>query len=205
MSKDIPIGVAVADLRPTQMTVGLHEVAAKRRRWRDADKHDRAILLRRHVLPAVIGPKGRRYITDHHHFARALLDEGAKHAAVYVLADLSHLPKQEFWTFLDNSAWCHPYDAAGKRRRLRAIPKHLSDLADDPYRSLAGALIRAGGCAKTNRPFAEFLWADHLRRRIDPVDVRKDWDAAVDRALRIARSDEARCLPGWCGANPAGL
>lgn len=205
MSAAIPIGIPIAELRPTQMTVGLHEVAAKRRRWRDADKHDRASLLRRHVLPAVVGPKGRRYIVDHHHFARALLDEGAELAAVYVVADLGHLPKRQFWTYLDNSGWCHAYDGDGKRRDLDAIPKHLGDLTDDPYRSLAGALIREGGCAKSNRPFAEFLWADYLRHRIDSSIVLKEWDAAVADALRIARSDEARCLPGWCGKNPGGL
>ena len=205
MSAAIPIGVPIAELRPTQMTMGLREVAAKRSRWREAGRRDRAILLRRHVLPAVIGPKGRRYIVDHHHFARALLDEGADLAAVYVVADLKHLPKREFWTYLDNSGWCHAYDADGRRRKLGAIPKHLGDLVDDPYRSLAGALIRAGGCAKSTRPFAEFLWADHLRRRIDPAAIARDWDAAVNDALRIARADEARCLPGWCGKNPAGL
>ncbi|AXJ96266.1 MULTISPECIES: ParB-like protein [unclassified Sphingomonas] len=205
MSSAIPIGVPIAELRPTQMTVGLREVAAKRHRWRKADKHERAILLRRHVLPAVVGPKGRRYIVDHHHFARALLDEKAELAAVYVVADLAHLPKREFWTYLDNSGWCHAYDAHGRRCELDAIPKHLEELEDDPYRSLAGALIRSGGCAKSNRPFAEFLWADHLRHRIDPASIAKDWDAAVAQALRIARSDEARCLPGWCGENPGGL
>ncbi|MGQ7440686.1 ParB-like protein, partial [Streptococcus suis] len=101
--------------------------------------------------------------------------------------------------------WCHAYDAHGRRCELDAIPKHLEELEDDPYRSLAGALIRSGGCAKSNRPFAEFLWADHLRHRIDPASIAKEWAAAVAQALRIARSDEARCLPGWCGENPGGL
>lgn len=199
------IGLSIKKLRPTQMTVGLREVAEKRRRWRDADKHERESLLRRHVLPAVVGPKGRHYIVDHHHFARALLDEKVEIAAVYVLADLEHLPKREFWTYLDNSGRCHAYDAEGKRRDLDAIPRHLGDLTDDPYRSLAGALIRAGGCAKSTRPFAEFLWADHLRHRIERASITKDWDTTVAHALHIARSHEARCLPGWCGKNPGGL
>lgn len=205
MSASIPVGIPVTDLRPTQMTVGLREVAAKRERWRAADKHERAALLRRHVLPAVLGPKGRRYIVDHHHFALALLEEKVELAAVYVVADLGHLPKHEFWTFLDNSGWCHAYDVNGERQKLNAIPRHLDELEDDPYRSLAGALIRLGGCAKSNRPFAEFLWADHLRHRIDRASVTKDWEAAVAQALTIARSAEARCLPGWCGENAGGL
>ena len=93
MHDTVPIGVAIADLRPTQMTVGLREVEEKRRRWREADEAGRGKLLRRHVLPAVIGPKKRAYIVDHHHFALALFMEKAGPVAVYILADLSHLAK----------------------------------------------------------------------------------------------------------------
>lgn len=205
MSDAIHIGVPIDHLRPTQMSVGLREVARKRARWRDADPAGRARLLRRHVIPAVMGPKERPYIVDHHHFARALLEEDAGLVAVYVVADLTHLPKPQFWTYLDNSAWCHAYDAHGKRRALDDIPKHLKDLDDDPYRSLAGALIREGGCAKSTRPFAEFLWADYLRHRLERKLVEHDWDTAVQAALRLAREDAASSLPGWCGANPNGL
>ena len=157
MSQALPIGVPVTDLRPTQMTIGFREVEVKRRQWREADEEERVKLLRRHVVPAVLGPKGRYFIVDHHHFTKALLDEKAPLVAVFVVADLDHLPKEEFWAFLDNSDWCHAYDAEGARRALSDIPKSLSDLADDPYRSLVGELIRAGGCAKSNAPFFEFL------------------------------------------------
>lgn len=205
MSHAVEIGIPIEELRPTQMTVGVREVELKRRQWREADAEARAKLLRRHVLPAVVGPKGRRFITDHHHTARALLEEDAGPVAVFVVADLGHLPKRQFWSFLDNSGWCHAYDADGQRRDLHDIPKRLGDLVDDPYRSLAGALIREGGCAKSTRPFAEFLRADHLRRRVDRAIVKDDWDQAVTLAMEVARDDDARALPGWCGANPAGL
>ena len=203
MSDQVAIGIAVSELRPTQMTVGLREVALKRAAWRDADAHGRGRLLRRHVLPAVIGPRERPYITDHHHFARALLDEKAGNVAVFIVADLSHLPKAEFWTILDNSGWCHAYDHKGRRRELDDIPRGLDGLADDPCRSLAGALIRAGACAKSTRPFAEFLWADFLRRRLDDLPAR-DYDRALKEATALARSHDARCLPGWCGPNDQG-
>ena len=203
MSDQIPIGVAVSELRPTQMTVGFREVEIKRRQWREADDQGRAKLLRRHVVPAVIGPKGRYYIVDHHHFTKALLDEKAARVAIYIIADLENLGKEEFWSFLDNSDWCHAYDDSGRRCDLADIPKSLSALVDDPYRSLVGELIRAGGCAKNKAPFFEFLWADFLRRRIKRTLLDKDFGTALVKALDLAKSADAKSLPGWCGAEPS--
>ncbi len=205
MSDAVPIGIPVTELRPTQMTVGLREVEQKRQHWRKADASERSHLLRRHVLPAVIGPRRQTYILDHHHFARALLEEDAGCVAVFILSDLSSLPKHEFWTFLDNSAWCHAYDAHGRRCALDDMPKRLSKLADDPFRSLVGDLIRHGGIAKTDKPFAEFLWADFLRNRIDHKLASADVDRAIAKALKLAKSDKAASLPGWCGKNGSGL
>ena len=203
MSEPLPIGIPVTDLRPTQMTVGFREVEIKRRQWREADEDERAKLLRRHVVPAVVGPKGRYYIVDHHHFTKALLDEKAPLVAVFIVADLEGLAKDEFWTFLDNSDWCHAYDPNGKRCELSDIPSKLSELADDPFRSLVGELIRAGGCAKTSTPFFEFLWADFLRRRIKSQVVEQDFGSALVKALDLAKSIDAKSLPGWSGADPS--
>ena len=204
MSHPLPIGVQVRDLRPTQITCGFREVEIKRRQWRAADEEARVKLLRRHVVPAVVGPKTHLYIVDHHHFTRALLEEKADLVAVYVVADLAHLAKSEFWTFLDNSAWCHAYDAKGERRPLSNIPKNLEELTDDPFRSLVGELIRVGGCAKTKTPFFEFLWADFLRRRIKQTLVEKDFGAALVKAIDLAKSGDARSLPGWSGSERSG-
>lgn len=201
MPDSVPIGVPVRDLRPTQMTVGFREVEIKRRQWRAADEAERTKLLRRHVVPAVIGPKERTYIVDHHHFTKALLDEKAGTVAVYILADLSNLAKDEFWAFLDNNDWCHAYDAEGERQALTAIPKSLSDLVDDPFRSLVSELIRAGGCARTSAPFFEFLWADFLRRRIKRGVVEEDFGTAVVKALDLAKGADAKSLPGWSGTS----
>jgi hypothetical protein len=48
----------------------------------------------------------------------------------------------------NNRGWCRPYDADGRRRDFDDIPRAVSDLVDDPYRSLAGELRQAGGFAK---------------------------------------------------------
>jgi hypothetical protein len=187
--------VATADLRPTQMTVGMREVQLKRDEWKQRDDGGKDRFLERHMIPVVRGPDKEYYITDHHHLARALHEEGAPGAFVMINADLSMLDEDAFWVFLDNRGWMHPFDAQGKRREYSAIPRKIDDLVDDPYRSLAGELRRSGGYAKDTTPFSEFLWADFLRRRISV----EDFDAALKQAQVLAKGKEARYLPGWCG------
>jgi hypothetical protein len=78
----------------------------------------------------------------------------------------------------------------------------VTGLVDDPFRSLAGELRRAGGFAKDTTPFSEFLWADFLRRRMKAKAVKADFDRAIEKALQLAKSAEAGYLPGWCGPLP---
>ncbi|HML07981.1 MAG TPA: ParB-like protein [Xanthobacteraceae bacterium] len=194
--------VAVADLRPTQITVGMREVLAKRRRWRETGTKKGGEFLGNHMIPVILGPKLRHYVVDHHHLARALHDEGVKDIAVTVIANLSKLERDAFWMVMDNRNWMHPFDADGRRRHYRDIPKSVTGLVDDPFRSLAGELRRAGGFAKDTTPFSEFLWADFLRRRMKRKIVENDFDRAVERALQLAKSTDANYLPGWCGPAP---
>jgi hypothetical protein len=193
--------VAIAELRPTQITVGLHEVAEKRRHWAQLSNDKRAAFIGRHLVPVLLGPKGRRYVTDHHHLVRALHEEGCTEVAVTVIKDLGSLDRDAFWVYADNRGWCHPYDDSGARVGFDDIPKSIAGLTDDPFRSLAGALRRAGGYAKDTTPFSEFMWADFLRRRIKRKAVDHDFEASVVEALRLARSGDAKYLPGWCGAS----
>jgi hypothetical protein len=194
--------VAITDLRPTQITVGMREVLAKRKRWRESGAKKERAFLGKHLIPVVLGPKRRHYVVDHHHLARALHDEGVKDVAVTVIANLSKLDRDEFWVFMDNRNWMHPFDIEGRRRHYRDIPKSVTELVDDPFRSLAGELRRAGGFAKDTTPFSEFLWADFLRRRLQRKAVETNFDRALEKALQLAKSTEAGYLPGWCGPAP---
>jgi hypothetical protein len=191
--------VAIDELRPTQLTVGMREVEAKRREWRDKKDRKAGEFLGRHMIPAILGPKDRHYIIDHHHLARALHDEGVKNVLVTVVANLSRLERDAFWFVLENRNWVHAFDDDGRRRSYQDIPKSVADLIDDPFRSLAGELRLAGGFAKDTTPFSEFLWADFLRRRIKRKSVEQDFDRALKNALVLAKSEEADYLPGWCG------
>ena len=196
--------VEIAELRPTQITVGMREVLEKRKRWRETGFTKGEKFLGRHMIPVVVGPKKRNYVVDHHHLARALHDEGQKDVAVTVIADLSKLHSDDFWAVMDNHSWMHPFDAKGERRHYSDIPKSVADLVDDPFRSLAGELRRAGGFAKDTLPFSEFLWADFLRRRMKRKIVERDFDRAMEKAMALAKSPDADYLPGWCGPAPEG-
>ena len=191
--------VEIAQLRPTQMTIGLREVERKRAEWRGRAERDGGDFLGRHMIPAIHGPKDTAYVIDHHHLLRALHEEGVKLVLVSVVADLSHLKKPQFWTFMDNRNWLHPFDESGVRQPLNRLPKTIGAMKDDPYRSLAGEVRRAGGYAKDTTPYSEFLWADFLRHRVGRKLVAERFERAVDKAVRLGTSREAAHLPGWCG------
>jgi hypothetical protein len=180
----------IADLRPTQGAVGYAEVERKRADWARLSGRDREDLLQRHVVPVVLGPGGLPYPVDHHHEARALLLEGRKTVLAHAIADLSGLKRAEFWLEMTACGWCWLRDAGGKPIGYADLPGSIDELADDPYRSLAGELREAGGYAKSAAPFAEFRWAEFLRRRVDdPADLKA--------ALRAAARRDASHLPGW--------
>jgi hypothetical protein len=191
--------VAIMSLRPTQMTVGMGEVAERRKRWRELKKRDREAFLARHMIPVIRGPKDRGYIVDHHHLALALHQEGVKEVPVTVFVDLHKLEPDEFWFTLDVRGWTFPFDARGKRHPRNKIPKTVEGLQDDPYRSLAGEIRRLGGFSKDTTPFSEFLWAEFLRRRIPHAIVDKNFAKALEQSYGLARSKDADYLPGWCG------
>ena len=200
----ILVTVPIRELRPTQITVGFREVHEKRRHWASLPEEKRNSFVASHMVPVLLGPKGKRYVTDHHHLVLALHQEGAKEVAVTVIKDLSSLDRSAFWVFIDNRALCHPYNDQGVRVDFEKIPRSIDGLKDDPFRSLAGALRRAGGYAKETIPFTEFLWADFLRRNIKAKVVEEDFPAALTKALKLAKSTKAQYLPGWCGPLPEG-
>src|SRR2546430_7818059 len=200
--------VPILSLRPTQMTVGMREVKEKRKRLREywkehKSKKKQGEYLGRHMIPVVLGPDKRHYVVDHHHLARALHDEGIEDILVTVIRDLVMVEPDAFWGVMDNKRWVYPYDAKGERRHFKDLPKTITDLKDDPFRSLAGELRRSGGFAKDTTPFSEFLWADFLRRRLSRKSVEAVLGKAMEKARGLATSKEAIDLLGWCGPDEA--
>ncbi len=161
--------VGIGDLLPTQMTVGLREVNIKRRRWRDAQSRKaRDQILASHTVPVVRWRGDSFYLIDRHHFIRALRDEGVKIVEVEIVDEFDDHDVFDFWAALSARGWMHAYDDKGRQHHCAAIPRSIDGLSDDPYRSLAGALRRAGGYAKNIAPFSEFSWANFLRNSNRP-------------------------------------
>lgn len=191
--------VAIKALRPTQMTLGIREVDRKRAAWRERKAQGGGEFLGQHLIPAVLGPGNNLWLIDHHHLARALLEEGVEQVLVSVVAKLDHLPKKRFFAFMDSRNWLHPYDGEGKLCAWNELPRHVGKMVDDPYRSLAGEVRIGGGYAKTEAPYSEFLWADFFRERIAPHKIADHFEKSLGRALKLARTRPAAYLPGFAG------
>lgn len=190
----------IHQLHPTQLTVGMIEVQDKKKHLASLNAKEQQAFMQAHPIPAVDGPGGKLYITDHHHLGRAALEAGVTTGYFMVEADLSAFQPDEFWLEMDKHLWVHPLDEQGVRHYFSAIPHHLEKLLDDPYRSLAGYVREAGGYEKTPTAFAEFVWADFYRRSIAIEDLRADFHGAVKRAIALASSKLAHGLPGFHGS-----
>jgi hypothetical protein len=191
--------VEIHRLRPTQITVGMIEVHDKRDKLEGLHKHEQRDFLEAHPIPAVWGPDGKLYITDHHHLGRAASEAGVDTSFFCIEADFSSVPIAQFWPQMKASRWAHPIDQHGELRSFEVIPDHLEKLHDDPYRSLAGYVRNAAGYDKTPTAFAEFMWADFFRPRVVIGPTLADFHNSVALALKLAASGEAAHLPGYKG------
>ena len=187
----------LAQLRPTQFSVGYAEVRLKAAEWKKLGKKQRQQALESHVFPAVLGLDDVYYIVDHHHLGIALIEQDMKEVWVTKLDDMSWLEPTTFWRTMEFRSWTHPYDHRGRRRDYAEMPQKLTKMRDDPYRGLAGLVRLAGGYAKDLAPFSEFLWADFFRPRVAARLIADEQRRAVRTGVKLARSKAARYLPGW--------
>ncbi len=210
-------------MRPTQCSVGYLEVDLKMQELRERAQKPGNLekYLKGHPIPAVLGPDGRMYLTDHHHMGLALVkladewDASAEPAAAnpyracsfQIVKDLSthhDLSMAQFFAKLEEHHLSHPYDGQGQR--VSAIPRYLSALVDDPYRSLAGLARKAGAYDKVDVPFTEFLWADYFRDKVArPLICQAQLAQAIHQAVLLAHAPAAAGLPGYHGVQAAAL
>jgi hypothetical protein len=156
-----------------------------------------------HFRPrVVVGPGGVPFLIDGHHRMRDFWDKGLDKVHVRVEADWSALSKEDFWARMQRNGWVYLRDSLGREILPDALPDRIDKLGYDAHRRLAEHLLNRGGFERESLPFQEFHWADFLRSRLplsEAVLSGKEElpEDTIQKALALARSPEARSLPGY--------
>ena len=194
--------VRLAEVRPTQFCVGYRDVQRKKSTIESSRKEKKSPPRVFFKNPGLIvkGPEDVFYLVDGHHRARALLESGELDFECKIIADYSQLSMADFWQKMIDQKMVWPFDAQGHGPQSPLnIPTNLSELTDDPYRTLAEDAQDRGANKKIDLLFQEFYWANFYRPRIDPGLVANDYDKAIEEALKLAKTTAASSLPGYDG------
>ena len=187
----------IADMRPTQLTLGLSEVEERAAKIGAMTPSEREAHLERKAIPHVLGPGKKIYIVDHHHLARALWSLKIPEAILGDrVADWSGLEPKAFWRMMESKGYCWPIDADGNRRPYAAIPASIADLTDNVWPHAGATSARHGV-----RGFGYAVSGIHVGRLFPHIH-----ESAADRvAIRTrGRAGDETCAPVR-GAGPAGL
>jgi hypothetical protein len=131
--------------------------------------------------------KATIFVVDHHHGTLAAKEAGCTTVPIKKLHDFSNLTIAEFW----RKMW--------DENLLNFNNNGPAGSFDDPFRSLARSVRKAGGYGKADTLYEEFLWANFFREHMDQEFVVKNYDKAVKDAVKLAKSADAKGLPGYIG------
>ena len=194
--------VALADLQPTQMCVGMAEIVSRQRDFAAETAKDRRRYLRGKPTPLVRSASGELWLVDRHHRLRALLELDPQATAFgYVALQLAVSERHQVLQELHRRGWLYLYDGRGLGPQApTALPRSLSGTQDDPYRSLVWKLKKEKVIdAEPLIPFHEFRWGAWLRSRSLPPFSSEHLEPALPAARALARSNAAAHLAGWRG------
>ena len=115
------------------------------------------------------------------------------------VADLRALEKDEFWTFLDNRGWMHPFDAEGVRQpRDVSFRRPLRISKTIPIAALPASCGSPAATRRTRLLSANSCGPMRLRRRVEQDMVARDDIAGADAvAHRLSRKSGVSVLPPW--------
>ncbi len=194
-------GEKILSLKPTQFAVGMLEVDEKIKVVATYSKKDLKKFVREAPVPVVRGPNGDLYIVDRHHFLVVCYHFAIKKVPVEIIKDHyeSKMSYSEFWKWMNNNRSTYPFCQFGEGPRKEFyLPKDIRGLADDPYRSLAWFVRKAGAFENSDKNFAEFKWANFFRSYglLDEEGM-SGFEKALERAVELAQSPAAKRLPGF--------
>jgi hypothetical protein len=185
----------VDNIRPTQFSVGSVAVTCKAQSLseRSSKNLKKYLKKKKRQIPAVVGPDGAFYMTDHHHLSTALYrayssrwGNKSKILHVKVLDNFSTRDEEvtwgEFWEAMQQANRSYNYDNKGiPDMNFALLPVDVSGLLNDPYRTLSRWVRESCGYVKegkeqcdgirTDHPhkapfFMEFYWGDFFRQQL---------------------------------------
>jgi hypothetical protein len=191
----------ILNIKPTQFAVGMLEVDQKIALVRDFGKKQLRAFIEETPVPIVISPQGEYYSVDHHHFLCVCYHIGVEKVRVKVVKDLSKskMSYEDFWKWMFKSKSAYPFCQFGEGpRKALYLPRDIRGLADDPYRSLAWFVRKAGAFKNSDRNFTEFKWANFFRKRrlLDRYGP-QGMPQVLVKAAELAQSSAAKNLPGY--------
>jgi len=185
--------INVADIRPTQFSVGAVAVSCKAEKIANKSnkKLSKYLNKRKNRVPAVIGPDGYFYITDRHHLVSALYKVKSDMTDININVIDSYYKSRiswaEFWHIMQAKNQSYNYDNKGQEHmNFALLPKDMGNLLNDPYRTLSRWVRESCGYLKKGkkqcdniRPspahkapfFMEFYWADFFRQHL-PLTIK---------------------------------
>jgi hypothetical protein len=191
----------VLNLKPTQFAVGMLEVDEKIKIVCEFKKKERKAYVKENPVPVVYSPDRNLYVVDHHHFLCVCYHVGIEKVRVTVVEDLSKrkMSYRQFWDWMSKTRNTYPFCQFGEGPRAPYyLPKDIRGLADDPYRSLAWFVRKAGAFENSDKNFAEFKWANFFRsKKLLDREGPAGFEHALLKAVTLAQSPEAKNLPGY--------
>lgn len=193
--------VPVLELKPTQFAVGMLEVDEKIKQVAEFSKKERKAYIAENVVPVVRGPDKLLYIIDKHHYLCVCYHLGIKEVEVEITTDLAarKMSYRQFWKWMRATRNAYPFCQFGQGPRNEYyLPKDVRGLADDPYRSLAWFVRKAGAFENSDKNFAEFKWANFFRsKKLLDREGLPGFHRALLKATALAQSPAAKRLPGF--------
>jgi len=197
--------VPIASLQPTQLCVGMAEVRSRQNDFSHEDANERRTYLGSKPVPLVRSQGGAVWMVDRHHRLRALIEMDPTASAFgYVALQLDTDDRATVLAELQRRGWLYLYDGRGLGPlNPAALPRQLTGLQDDPYRSLVWKLKKEKVIeAAPLIPFHEFRWGAWLRSRPLPPFSSDHLEPALPAARALVRSSAASHLAGWKGNKP---
>lgn len=194
----------IQKLSPTQAVYGKLAIRSKTKKveeaYRNSELED---YLKMKVAPIIIGPGCKKYIIDRHHTSLAILaadiPEKEKRLYTHLIYDWSSKSNESFEADMIKNRFTWLKDENYQLIKFSSLPKKISQLKDEPLRSLAWKVRKEGGFIKVNVPFLEFYWAEFYRNNGIMIQSSEESEIlkVLDSTLKLSLSPKAKNMPGF--------